>query len=31
MGVAEDMTWDVAYKAETLVYTGATVGWAFSG
>ena len=31
MSDAADLTWDVAYNSQLLIYTGATVGWAFSG
>ena len=31
MSLAEDLTLDIAYKNYVLTYTGATVGWAFSG
>ena len=31
MSDASDLTWDVAYNSQLLIYTGATVGWAFSG
>lgn len=31
MSLAEDLTIDIAYKNYVLTYTGATVGWAFSG
>lgn len=31
MSDAADLTWDVAYNSQLLIYTGATLGWAFSG
>ena len=31
MSDSADLTWDIAYKNNVLIYTGATVGWAFSG
>jgi len=31
MADSADLTWDIAYKNNVLVYTGASLGWAFSG
>ena len=31
MSISEDITWNVAYNSQVLIYTGATLGWAFSG
>jgi hypothetical protein len=31
MSDSADLTWDIAYKNNVIVYTGASLGWAFSG